>query len=325
VTGPAVHVVASNIKNQTLGADGRIEVAFDSYLLPACITRQTFQLHDLSMRYATPTVAYDPVARVVTITPTAPLAAGVTYALTITSSTPDPTVGLRAIDGATIAPADSTIEFSVVPAGSAAPQATPPTVDFCKDIFPILTPCAGAACHGATPPGPAAGLRLDSTAAIDLTAVGRAAQGANTGARAARGSAGLHFGVDMPLIDPGGDPGNSWLLYKLLLAIPTPPSSTNPGSAGCDGGTTTPTDVSGMHLVSWQPPEAQRVSAWLKLHDSLSNYVQGREMPFPSDPNAPIDQATAPLTVDQLERISRWIAQPTNGAPLVPATCDCAQ
>jgi len=259
---------------------------------------------------------------------TAPLQTGLTYAIQIASATPNPAIGLRAIDGATIFPGDSTIEFPVVAAG--APQAAPPTVDFCQEILPLLrTSCAGPSCHGATPPGPAAGLRLDSPTSIQQTAVARAAQGANTGASAYGWPAGLHFGINMPLIDPGtgtsgGNPGNSWLLYKLLLAIPTPPS-TAPSAAGCDGGPATPTDVSAMHVVAWQPPEADRAKTWLDRHASLSDYVQGREMPFPLDPAALIDQATAPLTVDQLERISRWIAQPTTDAPLVPATCDCSQ
>lgn len=331
MTGAAVHVVASNVSvNQALVANGRIELAFDRYLVPACITRQTFSLHDQLMHYQNPIVAYDPVARIVTITPTAPLQAGQNYVVDIVPpSSPTDTNGLRAIDGATIDPAEATLEFPVVAVGAGMPQATPPNVDFCRDILPLLTTCAGPSCHGGTPPGPAAGLRLDTPLWISTTAVGRAAQAANTGSRAEPAPAGVHFGVDMPLIDPGsdssgGNPGNSWLLYKLLLAVPTPPSTAT-AAAGCDGGSSTPTDVSGIHLVPWQPTsDADRVATWVARNASLSDYVQGREMPFPNDPNAPLDQATAPLTIDQLERISRWIAQPTNGAPLVPPTCDCA-
>ena len=111
--------------------------------------------------------------------------------------------------------------------------------------------------HGGTAPGPASGLRLDTPAAITATAVGRVSQEANTGAVAGPAPAGAHFGVDMPIINTGdgtgagGNPGNSWLLYKLLLAVPTAASSAS--VAGCDGGTTAPTDVSSLHLVAWQP------------------------------------------------------------------------
>ncbi len=334
VTGSPVHVVGGNIlSSQALIANGRIELEFDSYLLPACITRQTFELHDLNMNYLDPTVAYDPVARIVTMTPMAPLEAGQTYVVQITtpSSPADPN-GLRAIDGATIDPTQATIEFPVVDTGMGTPQAPLPTVDFCTDVLPLLTGCAGASCHGGTPPGPAEGLRLDTPTWIQTTAVGRVSQESNTGAIAGPEPPGLHFGVDMPLIDPGdgtgsgGNPGNSWLLYKLLLAVPTPAGTSGAAAAGCDGGTTTPTDVSGLHLVAWQPSSSDLASTWVGRNTSLSEYVLGREMPYPADPSAPLSQNTAALTIDQLELISRWIAQPTNtGVPLVPATCSCSQ
>jgi hypothetical protein len=84
-----------------------------------------------------------------------------------------------------------------------------------------------------------------------------------------------------------------------------------------------------LHLVAWQPvSDADRVSTWVArnaIPSGLSDYVLGREMPYPADPSAPLSQATASLTIDQLELISRWIAQPTNGAPLVPLTCSCSQ
>jgi hypothetical protein len=331
-----VHVVAANVSpTLPLVANGSIEIAFDQYLLPLGTTRQAFSLHDLYMREQFPlAVAYDPVARIVTLTPPATLQMGQTYVLSIISpSSPTDPNGLRAISGATIAPADATRDFVIAPAGSGTPQSAPPRIDFCTDIFPILaTACAGQSCHGGSPPGPAAGLRLDSPAAIFSTAVGRAAQGANTGALAIAAPPGPHFGVNMPIIDPGvdssgGDPGNSWLLYKLLLAVPTANSPTGDGGAtGCDGGAAMPSDVSTMHLVPWRPADTGRVKEWSTRSLSLSDYVPGREMPFPSDPAAPIGNASSPLTVDELERISRWIAQPTSAAaPLVPATCDCAQ
>lgn len=308
----------------TLRESSRIELAFDRYLVPFTVTRQSFQLHDLRGVGQTPSIAYDPVARIVAITPAAPLQADQTYAISI-----DPN-GLRAVDGATLDPKYKTIEFSVIADDAGPPQPAAPTIDFCNDILPIFTAkCGGSSCHGgagptATDPGPAAGLWLTSPTAIAATAVGRVAQGANTGPRASPQAPGALFGVDMPIIDPGngapagGNPGNSWLVYKLLLAVP-------PARAGqtvlCDGGSASPTDVSGLHVVV-QPAFAN--PAHDNARGGLSDHVLGREMPYPADPTvplAPLEDAGAPLTIDELERVSRWIAQPQNSRGLVPPTC----
>jgi hypothetical protein len=323
-----VHVVAQNVSlSKALPADGRIELAFDRYLLPFTVTRQSFSLHDLQNNVQTPNVAYDPVARVVTITPAAPLQAGVNYVISI-----DPN-GLRSIDGAPIDPSFVTIEFPVAAADAGAAQPSPPTVDFCNDIQPIFRDKC-AYCHTAPGPGgpsaPAAGLSLSTPESILATAVGRVAQGANTGPRASPQPAGALFGVDMPIIDPGsggpsgGNPGNSWLMYKVLLAVPSPTSMV---AAVCDGGTTVPTDVTMAHLVA-QPAFSDPVNDPARA--ILADYVLGREMPFPGNPGAALDQNNSPisgsLTIDELERISRWIAQPLPpGGALVPSTCPCSQ
>ena len=49
---------------------------------------------------------------------------------------------------------------------------------------------------------------------------------------------------------------------------------------------------------------------------SLSNYILGREMPFPPTPSQ-LNSSTSPLTLDDMERLSLWISQ---GAA-APATC----
>jgi len=134
----------------------------------------------------------------------------------------------------------------------------------------------------------------------------------------------------MPIIDPGsgapagGNPGNSWLMYKLLLAVPSPTSMVVPLS--CDGGTVAPTDVTMTHVVA-QPALSNPVQDPARA--VLADYVLGREMPFPLTPAVPLDQnanpLTGPLTIDELERVSRWIAQPPPSGGLVPATCGCVQ
>ena len=51
---------------------------------------------------------------------------------------------------------------------------------------------------------------------------------------------------------------------------------------------------------------------------TLSNYIPGREMPYPTDPTAPLDSATSPLTGDELDTVSTWIRQ---GAAIPAAGC----
>jgi len=361
-----VRLLAANIgQNQPLPANGRIELQFDRLLQPFCITRQTFVLEDIGMTTAfTPTVAYDPVARIVTITPLTDSSQALkpqqSYNLVITTPRDaNDANGLRAIDGATLeAPAFRTIAFTVV-----APLASPPStvsIDFCRDIHPIFASnCSLSACHLAPASkdiaSSAAGLVLDPPSYIASTALGRVSQGANTGPRSLAAAPSLLFGEDMPIVDSSGDPGNSWLMYKLLLAVPTPPkapqaeagaaeagpapdaggeagasadagaadatapdgSASDAGSldadvvdgAAPDGGvaaspplTVPPVDVSRAHGLPWTADsDADR--------QVLSNYILGREMPYPG--------FQPPLTLDELERISLWIAQ---GAPS-PGVC----
>jgi hypothetical protein len=237
-----VHLVAANVSStQQLPANGIIQLAFDRLLLPSCITRQTFVLE---MNTITPTVAYDPVARVVTITPPASaLTPGQTYTIGIASpqNAGDPN-GLRAIDGAMLDPGSpAIIDFQVTSATSTSPP-TPPTIDFCNDVFTTFSTCTGSGCHGSTLP--AAGLLLTTAEGVTQTAIGRVAHGSNTGPRAAAQPPSLLFGEDMPIIDPGnggaGNPGDSWLLYKMLMAVPGPDpiacdGGTSPGQAGAAG------------------------------------------------------------------------------------------
>ncbi|MGH7270637.1 MAG: hypothetical protein ACREJ3_09420, partial [Polyangiaceae bacterium] len=294
--GAPVHYTANVGPSEPLPANSGLELTFDRLLLPLSIVRQTFQLSSVNGQALTPTVTYDPVSRVVTVTasPSAPLTPGQTYRLTIglPTSTTD-LFGLRAIDGATLDPASpASITFL---AGPALPPASPTAVDFCRDVQPIFRgSCAGLTCHSPPPDTPtAAGLVLTTPAGILATALRRVAQGSNTGPRPVAVAPSLRFGVDMPIIDPGlgagqsGDPGDSWLLYKLLMAVPTP------GDAGA--------------ITALSASERA----------TLSSFIPGREMPFPSDPGAPLDAPGAQLSIAQIETISTWIAQ---GAA-VPGAC----
>jgi hypothetical protein len=314
-----VKVVASNISGSSVPTTGRIELAFDRLLAPLSITRQTFILSDKRGNFFTPAVEYDPVARVVTITPDRQLEDQQFYQLRIAApQNPTDLNGLRAIDGATLDPSVNPV-FTFQAAANAPMQAVVPTVDFCKDILPLFNNCGGSGCHigGAQS---AAGLILSSPQTIAATAVGRVSQEANTGPRAVAQPPGLVFGIDMPILDPGpgapaaGDPADSFMLYKLLMAVPTAQTTiTQP--MYCDGGMPAPATMGPMHSVPWQPlADDERAR--------LANLVPGREMPFPTDPSAALNENERTLTVDQLELVSRWIGQPRSpGTPLVPATC----
>ena len=317
--------------DQPLALGAPIEIAFDRLLLPSSVTRQGLTLQDLFGNYQEPAPSYDPVARVVRMC--APLQPDQTYKLTIVSpqSASDPD-GLRAIDGALLDPSlNPVIEFPVVAGpylgpdacpqevdgGAGAPAALPSPVDFCSQVLPIVSnKCGGgltSGCHNGSLA--AEGLDLTSVQGILATAIGRVSQESNTGSTAAvaQSPAGTQFGVNMAIV-AAGDPADSWLLYKLLMAVPPPCSSTPPpagfdAGAGCyvgpdNGGYASP-DGGTPHDVPWAPlSDSERAT--------LAGIIPGREMPFPVNPALSVDSPTntaANLTLDELETISQWILQ----------------
>jgi hypothetical protein len=286
----------------------------------------------LNGNYLEPDPSYDPVSRVVRLCVV--LAADQSYKLTILSpqNATDPT-GLRAIDGAQLDPSQTTSYTFPVVSGpayagvDACPQggavvddagaaigAYP--VDFCQQVLPIFSSkCGTSICHSGSLP--AEGLQMTTGQGILATAIGRASQESNTGSRASvtQPQAGMQFGVDMAIIATS-DPGDSWLIYKVMMAVPpgcssTPPPATATTDAGCyvgpgpgDGGYAQP-DAGAPHDVPWAPlSDAERAT--------LAAIIPGREMPFPADPAAALDSdaSTATnLTLDELETISLWIQQ----------------
>jgi hypothetical protein len=318
--GPPVHVVGTNTAGG-IPTNGYIEIAFDRLLNPSTITRQTFQLSDKRGNFVSPNVTYDPVARVVTLLPPQPFLQDQQYYQVniVTPKSATDTNGLRAIDGATLDPTTSSM-ITFIASSSLPAQSQPPAVDFCKDIFRLFDKCAGTVCHTA-PTVAAQGLLLDSPGDIAMTAVGRVAQESNTGPRAVTQPAERLLAIDMPILDPGpggtptnGDPANSFMLYKLLMAVPLVTSTTQQPPY-CDGGMPAPPAMGPFHSVMWQPLSDDE-------RGRLSNLVPGREMPFPGDPSAPLNMPTNTLTLNELELVSAWIAQVRDGgAPLVPATC----
>jgi len=312
--------VAANVgPSQTLASGAPIELFFDRLLLPVTVTRQTFVLTDLSGNgYDVPVIAYDPVARVVSLRTLAPLPACQSFRVYLASPANNGGLGwVQAIDGAPLDPSTPPfLEFTVAgtcatggdagtEAGAgagggdaggdagAAPVQVGPSIDFCGTILPIFrSNCAGTTCHGGT--SPAVGLALDTSQSVVDTAINRVSVEANQGPQSLSQPPSTTFGLDMPIIDSTGGQGNagdSWLIYKLLLA--TPPA-------------TTPT--TNLHSEPWSDMGASE-------RTTLGNYVIGSEMPFPMMPGAAAGTYLGPLSLDQLEQISFWIQQ---GAAVPP-------
>lgn len=328
--GAPIHLVGSNVgPSKPIAPNDVIEFFFDRLLLADSVTRQSFPITDLAGDVLdNPHVLYDPVARSVTLTPLAPLPACQTFRVYLTTPNDAGPGGLLTIDGATLDPSTPAfVEFPVLgtcaTGADAGPDAAPPatgtvtvfpTIDFCSSVFPIFaSKCTGATCHGGDLP--AAGLRLDSPQAIVDTAINRVSIEANQGSRSQPEPPSNTFGLDMAIIDrssaTSGDPGDSWLLYKLLMAQP-PACSSSPNVGPCNA--TTPVVQHDYHSEPWTGiSDTERAV--------LASYMVGREMPFPSDPGAATGPSESPtlypqdLTLDELDTVSLWIAQ---GAPVPP-------
>jgi hypothetical protein len=317
VAGPYVQILKANVDTNTLLAQNdSIQIAFDRLLLPATIVRQSFVLVDsFGNPVTSPLVTYDPVTRVVTLSnPNANgepwLVPGQPYKVVLpVPKGNDDQSGLRAIDRATLDPAAlHQIGFQVAPARTDLP-ADPP-MHFCRDVMPIFSGrCTSAGCHITPEPssadarfpdgvsGPPMGLVLESSIGVLHTAIGRASAEANTGALAGSGRApGGIFGVDMPIVAPG-NPGNSWLMYKLLLAVPQETSDL--GVATCNNGALSPVAPLGPS-TSFLPLTADE-------RTRLADHMRGNSMPYPTKPGAPENAQN--LTFQELERVRSWITQ----------------
>lgn len=254
--------------------------------------------------------AYDPARREVVYRqlPGGALAADTEYKLSVFSaSDPASPIGFRAFDGANLEQAVYEVTFrtnAVDPAGTVEEQA--PSTDFwcrydvcvagCADpgasatcetdcLFELgvkdtFLTCNGPACHGdGTSTRVAMGLDL-TPGGVSLTALQRVAHQTMQGENADQGDVTpvtdqpVRFGRAMPLISPG-NPGNSYLLYKLIAGTARPAFS-DPTSA----------------LPPVSPEEIGRLRA---------SVVVG--MPMPPD---------TVITAAEIGTISAWIAQ---GAP----------
>ena len=312
-------------------------MTFDRYLNPLSVNRQGVTIVDeFGNVPTTPIVQYDPVTRVVTLLNPTPgakwLEVGQFYKLVFPVSQPDAdTLGLRAIDGATIDPETPPIGFAVIAPLSPPLPPGEPTIDFCADVYPLFQAhtfsatqgaCANANCHGVAGQEPllvpAMGLDLQSEEGIRHTAIGVAAS-ETSGAQTTPLSTQPSFAVGMPIIAPN-DPGDSYLLYKLLL----PDENGVPSARG--------TSVPYTACKPVTPPWDYGPSADFASQDEaarLAAKIPGRRMPWgdfdPSTTSFGVHGGT-PLTLDEIERIRLWIQQGAEVDDCVAracqATCD---
>ncbi|AKT41649.1 hypothetical protein [Chondromyces crocatus] len=254
-----------------------------------------------------------------------PLAPGQKYRLIAFRPSDEDASGFRAFDDAPLQ-ATRQFDFSVLPESPpGATQERLPQSDFycrrdpaclaqCTDdacrqqctlwgsgVEPYLRRCSsGAGCH-ASPDTAGSGLSLLNSDLIQRTAIGKTAHQTQTGEHADEPEfSPRRFGRAMPIIDPQ-NPGNSYLLYKLLI-----------GPNAID------------HTLD--PDDAMQLEGELaRLHTSV---VVGLPMPpqrTPSfwlhDPNLPdVDPASIVPRVDggDIDIITAWIIL---GAPIR----DCAE
>jgi hypothetical protein len=203
-------------------ADTILRLTFDRYLDPRKVTRQAVCLRsglgDLvestdCTRAVVLRPSYDPTSRTAqfAVRVEEPLVPDVVYELTVYAAGTSVS-GLRSLDGVPLATpykgrfrsrADRRPEDAV-----AAPVACADAVDA------LRVRCGG--CHGANEP--AAGLDLSSSEGLEQTALGQVAHGASVGgASNVSPATPTRLGAGMAVIAPS-DPGQSYLLYKLLAA-----------------------------------------------------------------------------------------------------------
>jgi hypothetical protein len=241
-TGPAVHVVGMTpadgfgvdcepgTADCGVALNATLSFRFDRFLNPATATRQAIRVYtgDPKTSPGIPfDVTYDPVERVVQYRMPSGYAfhPNTLYQLELVVPSGSEELGIRAFDGAPLEAGELPLEgsfFTGIAAGEVPVDTSPTCADIVNEVFKTSpADCSSSRCHSSVDAeqGAPHGLWLDSRANFRVTAINRVARQTEVGDR----SGGLpleqpsRFGVQMPLIQPG-NPGNSYLLYKLLRA-----------------------------------------------------------------------------------------------------------
>jgi hypothetical protein len=300
-----------------------IQIRFDRYILPATAVRQAIRLYsgspDAHAPFSQP--EYDVVERVLFYRPLGELQPRATYTLEIIVAEAGDSEGLRAFDGAPLAPGPVPLRFdfhtNALPTDS---ERFPKEEASCSDVLAIFDQartCSDASCHvrsgspfcpagqARDPDGlcvdvPRQGLVLSDALGLLTTAISKVAHQTELGSKS-----GVtledppRFGVQMPIIDPGR-PDNSYLFYKLLRRpenFDTDASTFGVIEGDCD----TRYDVgfvAGSPCVAPGAAESERLREW---------FVRGEPMPPAVDAASGV--VLKHLHRSQLRKIQAWIRE----------------
>ena len=255
----------------------------DRPLLPVSAVRQALVVSTGDAGVPSVSPHYDLLTRELVFRFAARLSAGTLYRVELLVPQALGKPGLRAFDGAPLAPGPVPLAFNFVTAGARSRRPASPPVEVepnCADVAAIFrTACAGGCCHGKL--APAMGLRLGDEDDLVRTALGKVARQTDTG-----GSIGVpsvspaRFGVAMPILDPGS-PATSYLVYKLLLRS----ENFAPCASGCDAFPALP---GADRCLPLSAVERERLREW---------FVRGEGMPL--DPGRTVDGACDDLGVQR--------------------------
>jgi len=288
----------------------KFEIKFDRFMLANDVIRQAMCLHSQSKAVTRPSDCtdaeflephYDPVSRIATYfqDPASPVVPDQLYTLTVFRY--DGNLGFRAFDGV---PLDQTTEFSFTAAATTASVEVPSTAngwcgvglgcgDFCGGGAGIVMRGSCTSCHDTVTPAvdpglnklldPAMGLVLTSLAGIEESAKDKPAHGSQKGGAAQRSAdTPLRFGDAMAIVK-SGNPGQSYLLYKILSNInPVPAQMGAPA----------------LPIVALDPDDPDDVLAEGEAERLQRSVVTGMSMPPQSSYN---------ITHKDAETISAWI------------------
>ncbi len=328
-SGPDVHLVAIEPADGVgtdceMGAadcgvptNATLSFRFDRFLSPATANRQALRVYSGDPDNGTGIpfdVVYDPVERVVQYRMPSgySFAPNALYQLELVVPVEPGDFGIRAFDGAPLAEGSVPLRgsfFTGLGPVELEVEEPPGCAEIVSEVFMKSPASCGASgqCHAST--DAPHGLWLDGRANFAVTAVNRVARQTEVGDRS--GGVPLEqpkrFGVQMPLVQPG-NPGNSYLLYKLLRSArsyqPCVFDENSAASSFCSIPVEAcaslypglPLDPGSGKCLAPSDDELERLREW---------FVRGEAMPIPR----PVDRS---LGLQQLRAISRFIAAGAN-------------
>lgn len=205
---------------------GRFELMLGRSLVPSSVSRRTVRMSSGAVTELT-FVSLDPVAMSIHVDVPAsePLEPGTTYQLELER--------LVDLDGNRLMQPVTLLFHTGQDLGEPAPVAD---VGW-DEVSPLLGErCADGGCHA--PPEPALGLDLSSPAGVQDTAIGVLARQSPRGTVSAEGASGSLSLSALPIIDVKagvGQPGSSYLLYKILGDPHVLGDAMPPGGPGLTG------------------------------------------------------------------------------------------